>query len=91
MVSKLHFTHCACMCRRRSILTRLCSLQGTVLIHNAQELQDYSRSEENKLAELIQGIADSGATVVAAGSSIGEMAMHFLEKHGIMVLRCGRV
>lgn len=60
-----------------------------MLIHNAQELQDYSRSEENKLAELIQGIADSGATVVAAGSSIGEMAMHFLEKHGIMVLRCG--
>lgn len=60
-----------------------------MLIHNAQELQDYSRSEENKLAELIQGIADSGASVVAAGSSIGEMAMHFLEKHGIMVLRCG--
>lgn len=61
--------------------------QGTVLIHNAQELQDYSRSEEDKLAALIQGIADSGASVVAAGSSIGEMAMHFLEKHGIMVLR----
>ncbi len=61
--------------------------QGTVLIHNAQELTDYSRSEEDKLSSLIQGIVDSGATVVAAGAAIGEMAMHFLEKAGVMVLR----
>ncbi len=71
-----------------SINVLSCFPQGTVLIHNAQELTDYSRSEEDKLAALIQGIADSGATVVAAGSAIGEMAMHFLEKQGIMVLRC---
>lgn len=70
-----------------SINVLSCFPQGTVLIHNAQELTDYSRSEEDKLAALIQGIADSGATVVAAGSAIGEMAMHFLEKQGIMVLR----
>lgn len=61
--------------------------KGTVLIKSAQELTDYSRSEEAKLEELIKGIADSGATVVAAGAAIGEMAMHFLEKHGIMVIR----
>jgi hypothetical protein len=63
-------------------------IQGTVLIQNAKELTDYSRSEEDKLAQLIQGVADSGATVVVAGAAIGEMAMHFIEKHGIMAIRC---
>lgn len=61
--------------------------KGTVLIQNAKELTDYSRSEEDKLAQLIQGVADSGATVVVAGAAIGEMAMHFIEKHGIMAIR----
>lgn len=34
-----------------------------------------------------QEIVSSGAKVVVSGSSIGEMAMHFLDKHGIMVLK----
>lgn len=62
--------------------------QGTVLIKNAKELTDYSRSEEDKLGQLIQSLADSGATVVVAGAAIGEMAMHFIEKHGLMAIRC---
>lgn len=63
------------------------ALQGTVLITNAEELTSYSRSEEDKIEELVRGIADAGARVVVAGSAIGEMAMHFLEKYGIMVIR----
>ena len=62
-------------------------LQGTVLIQNAKELLEYSRSEEDKLGQLIQGVVDSGATVVVAGAAIGEMAMHFIEKHGLMAIR----
>ena len=38
-------------------------MQGTVLIKNAEELEGYSRSEENRLEALIKGIADSGARV----------------------------
>ncbi len=62
-------------------------LQGTVLIRSAAELEGYSRSEEDRLEALIKGIADSGARVVVAGSAIGEMALHFVEKHGMMALR----
>lgn len=61
--------------------------KGTVLIQDAKELTEYSRSEENKLGQLIQAVADSGAKVVVAGAAIGEMAMHFIEKHGLMAIR----
>lgn len=46
-----------------------------------------NRSEENKLEEYIKGIADAGTKVVVSGSAIGEMALHFLEKYGMMVIR----
>ena len=58
-----------------------------MLLRNAEELQSYSRSEEDRMEELIKGIADSGAKVIVAGSSIGEMAMHFVEKYGLMAVR----
>ncbi|KAK9824017.1 hypothetical protein WJX72_006993 [[Myrmecia] bisecta] len=61
--------------------------KGTVLIKNAEELESYSRGEEDRMEEVIKGIADSGARVVVAGASIGEMAMHFIEKYGMMAIR----
>jgi T-complex protein 1 subunit theta len=61
--------------------------KGTVLIKNAEELQNYAKTEENKLEEYIKGIASSGAQVVVSGSAIGEMAMHFIEKYGMMAIR----
>ena len=42
------------------------AMQGTVLIKNAEELEGYSRSEEDRLEALIKGIADSGARVPAS-------------------------
>lgn len=41
-------------------------VQGTVLIHNAEELQSYSRGEEDRLEAIIKGIADAGAKVQPA-------------------------
>ncbi|BDA41671.1 T-complex protein 1 subunit theta [Coccomyxa sp. Obi] len=61
--------------------------KGTVLIRSAEELQGYSRSEEDRLEALIKGIADSGARIVVAGSAIGDMALHFVEKYGMMAVR----
>lgn len=61
--------------------------KGTVLIKSAEELESYSRTEEAQLEEYIKAIADSGAKVVASGGAIGEMAMHFIEKYGMMALR----
>eukprot|EP00884_Botryococcus_braunii_P022875 jgi/Botrbrau1/9271/Bobra.180_1s0028.1 len=61
--------------------------KGTVLIHTAAELESYSKQEEDLIESLVKGIADSGAKVVVAGSAIGEMALHFIEKYGLMAVR----
>uniref|UniRef100_A0A383VL87 CCT-theta n=1 Tax=Tetradesmus obliquus TaxID=3088 RepID=A0A383VL87_TETOB len=61
--------------------------KGTVLIKSAEELEGYSRSEEEKLEQYVKAIADSGAKVIVSGGAIGEMAMHFIEKYGLLALR----
>lgn len=61
--------------------------KGTVLLKNAADLLNYNKSEERKMEEVIEGIASSGAKVVIANGSISEMAMHFLDKFGLMVVK----
>ncbi|CAM9486714.1 unnamed protein product [Phaeothamnion confervicola] len=66
--------------------------KGTVLIHSAEELMNYNKAssdigEEKLMEEIIKSVADSGATVVVSGGSVSDMAMHFLERHNIMVIK----
>lgn len=61
--------------------------KGTVLLKNAEELLNYNKSEERKMEELVEGIAATGVKVVICNGSISEMAMHFLDKFGLMVLK----
>ena len=61
--------------------------KGTVLITSAKDLESYSVGEEQKMEEYIKMIADSGATVVVSGQSFGEMAMHFIERYGLMAIK----
>ncbi|GMH20081.1 hypothetical protein Nepgr_021922 [Nepenthes gracilis] len=61
--------------------------KGTVLIHSAEQLETYSKTEEAKVEELIKAVADSGAKVVVSGGSVGEMALHFCERFKLMVLK----
>eukprot|EP00892_Ulva_mutabilis_P003331 jgi/Ulvmu1/136/UM001_0140.1 len=61
--------------------------KGTVLIHNAAELEGYAKSEEARMEEIVKGVADAGVRVIFSGAAIGEMAMHFLDKYGIMAVR----
>lgn len=61
--------------------------KGTVLLKNAEELLNYNKSEEKKMEEIVSGIAATGVKVVVANGSISEMALHFLDKYGIMVLK----
>lgn len=61
--------------------------KGTVLIKNAEELKNFSRGEEELLEKQIKSIADTGAKVVVCGGKVGEMALHFLNKYEIMVVR----
>ena len=61
--------------------------KGTVLITSAKDLESYSLGEEQKMEEYVKMIADSGAKVVVSGQSFGEMAMHFIERYGLMAIK----
>ncbi|XP_071479827.1 T-complex protein 1 subunit theta-like [Diadema antillarum] len=61
--------------------------KGTVLIKSAAELMNYSKGEENALENQIKAIADTGVNVVVSGGKVGDMALHFLNKHNLMVVR----
>lgn len=61
--------------------------KGTILLKNAEELRNYNKSEEKKMEEMIESIASCGVQVVIANGSISEMAMHFLDKFNLMVVK----
>ncbi|GAV81692.1 LOW QUALITY PROTEIN: Cpn60_TCP1 domain-containing protein, partial [Cephalotus follicularis] len=63
--------------------------KGTVLIHNAEKMENYAKIEEAKVVELIKAVVDSGAKVILSSAAVGEMALHFCESsfYKIMVLK----
>jgi len=61
--------------------------KGTVLIKSADELMNFSAGEENLLESQLKAIADTGVKVVVCGGKIGDMALHFLNKYGLMGVR----
>mmetsp|Transcript_21195 Transcript_21195/g.35405 ORF Transcript_21195/g.35405 Transcript_21195/m.35405 type:complete len:537 (+) Transcript_21195:33-1643(+) len=63
--------------------------KGTVLLTTADELLNYSKGEESQMETIVKNIADSGANVVVSGGAISALALHYLERYKIMVLREG--
>ncbi|KAI9139856.1 chaperonin Cpn60/TCP-1 family [Paraphysoderma sedebokerense] len=61
--------------------------KGTVLIHNAEEMLGFSKGEEKQIENQFTEIAKTGVKVVVTGSGIGDMAMHFLNRLGIVVVK----
>jgi T-complex protein 1 subunit theta len=61
--------------------------KGTVLLHNAKEMLDFTKGEENQLETAIKELYDSGLRVVVAGATVGELAMHYLNRFGILIIR----
>ncbi|XP_046977855.1 T-complex protein 1 subunit theta [Vanessa cardui] len=61
--------------------------KGTVLIKSADELLNFSKGEESLLEKQIKDIADAGVKVIVAGAKFGDMALHFLNKYGVMAVR----
>ena len=62
--------------------------KGTVLLKSAAELKAYSNSEEESLEAIIKAIADAGTKMIICGQAVGELALHFIEKYGMMVMKC---
>lgn len=61
--------------------------KGTVLLTNAQELEGYSKSEEDQFEGFIKGLADAGIKVVVCSGSMSETAVHFFEKYKILAMK----
>jgi len=61
--------------------------KGTILLTNADELENYSKTEEDKFEQFIKGLADAGIQVVVGSGSMSEMAVHFFEKYKIMAIK----
>lgn len=61
--------------------------KGTVLLHNAKEMLDFTKGEEHQLEQIVSELHDSGLRVLIAGSTVGELALHYLNRAGILVLK----
>ncbi|TID14716.1 T-complex protein 1 theta subunit [Venturia nashicola] len=61
--------------------------KGTVLLHNAKEMLDFTKGEEHQMEGIIKELHDSGLRVVIAGTTVGELAMHYLNRAGILVIK----
>ncbi|KAJ5513038.1 Chaperone tailless complex polypeptide 1 [Penicillium fimorum] len=61
--------------------------KGTVLLKNAKEMMDFTSGEEDRLETAIKELYDSGLRVVVAGSTVGDLAMHYLNRFNILVIK----
>eukprot|EP00041_Stephanoeca_diplocostata_P010625 m.169219 g.169219 ORF g.169219 m.169219 type:complete len:552 (-) comp18235_c1_seq1:421-2076(-) len=61
--------------------------KGTVLIKSAAELKDFSKGEESLLEAQVKAIKATGVNVIVSGSRFGDMAEHYLNREGIMMVK----
>lgn len=61
--------------------------KGTALIENADDLIQYSRKEEEVMQEIISNIHKSGANTIVSNSSFGDLALHYINRLGMMAVR----
>lgn len=61
--------------------------KANVVLKTAEDLRGFTEGEEKAMEDAIAAIAATGANVVIASGSISEIAMHYLEKYNLMVLK----
>ena len=61
--------------------------KGTVLLHNAKEMMEFTKGEEQQVEQAIKELHDSGIRVVVAGSTIGELAQHYLNRYNMLTIK----
>lgn len=61
--------------------------KGTVLFTNAEELTNYTKSEEDQFESFIKALAEANVRVVVGSGSMSEMAVHFFEKYKILAVK----
>ncbi|KEG13157.1 putative CCT-theta [Trypanosoma grayi] len=61
--------------------------KGTALIETAEDLLQYSKKEEEVMEKIITNIHKTGVNVVVSNSTFGDLALHFLNRYGIMAVK----
>lgn len=56
-------------------------MESSVICKLLLQLENYAKTEEAKVEELIKAVADSGAKVIVSGGAVGDMALHFCERY----------
>lgn len=61
--------------------------KGTILLKNAKDLLNYNKSEEKSMEDIIGAIAATGVKLIISHGAVSELALHFLDKFGIMCVK----
>ncbi|KAL1914905.1 uncharacterized protein VTP21DRAFT_7821 [Calcarisporiella thermophila] len=61
--------------------------KGTVLLRNASEMLEYTRGEEMQIETAVKELVNANVKVAVTGASVGELALHYLNRYGIMVVK----
>lgn len=61
--------------------------KDTVVIHTAQQLTDYNKSEEIAMEDIVKKISEAGINLIVSGGAVSELGLHFLERYKIMVVK----
>jgi T-complex protein 1 subunit theta len=61
--------------------------KGTVLLKSAEQVINFSRDEEDSLERDLRAIADTGASILITSDTISDMALHFINRLGLIALR----
>jgi len=61
--------------------------KGNILLHTAQELLQYTKGEEDYLHAVVKGLYDMGVGVIVCGEKISDIALHFMDKYHMVVIK----
>lgn len=61
--------------------------KDTVVLKTADALLNFTKSEEREMENFVKALEEMGVKIVVSGNAIGELALHFLEQSGMMVVK----
>ncbi|KAJ5071292.1 chaperonin-containing tcp1 subunit 8 (theta) [Anaeramoeba ignava] len=61
--------------------------KGNTVFESAQQMLNYNQTEEDSLEAKIKFLHDAGVKVIVSENNISEMAVHFIEKYGLMAIK----
>lgn len=61
---------------------------GTVLLKNANDLLNFTKGEEARMEEFVKALVAGGIDAVITGGNVQDIALHYLNKYKILVVKC---